>query len=111
MLLVGAQERTVAERRKLSFAGIVSVAVAMDEKGELAGDPEIALLGLPLLAKDGTPFDDIVADAVEDLIEGLPKAKRRDPEAVRSALERGVRAAVNEEWGKKPLVNALVIEV
>jgi ribonuclease J len=111
MLLVGAQERTVAERRKLSFAGIVSVAVALDEKGELAGDPEIALLGLPLLAKDGTPFDDIVADAVEDLIEGLPKAKRRDPEAVRSALERGVRAAVNEEWGKKPLVNALVIEV
>jgi ribonuclease J len=111
MLLVGAQERTVAERRKLSFAGIVSVAVAMDEKGELAGDPEIALLGLPLLSKDGTPFDDIVADAVEDLIEGLSKAKRRDPEAVRSALERGVRAAVNEEWGKKPLVNALVIEV
>lgn len=111
MLLVGAQERTVAERRKLSFAGIVSVAVALDEKGELAGDPEIALLGLPLVAKDGSSFDDIVADAVEDLIEGMPKAKRRDSEAVRNALERGIRSAVNEEWGKKPLVNALVIEV
>lgn len=110
-LLVGALERTLAERRRLSFAGVVSIAVALDEKGELAGDPEIALLGLPLVAKDGTPFDDIVADAVEDLIEGLPKARRRDSEAVRNALERGVRAAVNEEWGKKPLVNALVIEV
>jgi ribonuclease J len=110
-LLVGALDRTIPERRRLSFAGVISIAVALDEKGELAGDPEVALVGLPLAAKDGTPFDDIVADAVEDLIEGMPKAKRRDSEAVRNALERGVRAAVNEEWGKKPLVNALVIEV
>ena len=110
-LLVGASDRSIPERRKLSFAGIISVAVAMDERGELAGDPEVALVGLPLAAKDGTSFDDIVADAVEDLIEGLPKGKRRDPEAVRSALERGLRSAVNEEWGKKPLVNALVIVV
>ncbi len=110
-LLIGALDRTIAERRRLSFVGVISVAVALDEKGELAGDPEIALLGLPLVAKDGTPFDDIVADAVEDLIEGMPKAKRRDPEAVRNALERGLRSAVNEEWGKKPLVNALVIAV
>lgn len=110
-LLVGALDRTIPERRRLSFAGVISVAVALDEKGELAGDPEVALIGLPLAAKDGTPFDDIVADAVEDLIEGMPKSKRRDPEAVRNALERGVRSAVNEEWGKKPLVNALVITV
>ena len=110
-LLIGALDRTIPERRRLSYVGIISVAVALDEKGELAGDPEIALVGLPLAAKDGTPFDDIVANAVEDLIEGLPKGKRRDPEAVRNALERGVRAAVNEEWGKKPLVNALVITV
>ena len=52
-----------------------------------------------------------VRDLVDEVFSTLPKAKRRDPEAVRSALERGVRAAVNEEWGKKPLVNALVIEV
>ena len=110
-LLIGALDRTIPERRRLSYVGVISVAVALDEKGELAGDPEIALIGLPLNAKDGTSFDDIVADAVEDLIEGMPKAKRRDPEAVRNALERGVRAAVNEEWGKKPLVNALVIAV
>ena len=67
---IGALDRTIPERRKLSFAGVISIAVALDEKGELAGDPEVALIGLPLNAKDGTPFDDIVADAVEDLIEG-----------------------------------------
>ena len=30
-----------------SFAGIVSVAIAIDEKGGIAGEPEIAVLGLP----------------------------------------------------------------
>ena len=110
-LLVGALERTIAERRKLSFAGIVSIAVAIDDRGGIAGEPEIAVLGLPPRTADGTDFDEFVADAVADVIDGLPKGKRRDPEAFRNALERGIRSAVNEEWGKKPLVHALVIEV
>ncbi|RDJ24139.1 ribonuclease J [Bosea caraganae] len=111
MLLVNANEKTISERRRLSFAGMISVAVAIDEKGGLAGDPEIAVLGLPAMARDGTPFDELVADAVSDLLDNIPKARRRDPEALRNALERGLRSAVNEEWGKKPLVHALVIEV
>ena len=110
-LLVGALDRTIPERRKLAYVGVISVAVAIDDKGELAGDPEVAIVGLPLVAKDGTSFDDIVAETVEELIDGMPKGKRRDPEAVRSVLERGLRSAVNEEWGKKPVVNALVIAV
>ena len=31
--------------------------------------------------------------------------------ALAESVRRAVRAAVNEEWGKKPLVHALVIEV
>jgi ribonuclease J len=69
------------------------------------------VLGLPPRTRDGTDFDEYVADAVSELIDGIPKARRRDPEALRNALERGLRSAVNEEWGKKPLVHALVIEV
>ncbi|MET3892465.1 ribonuclease J [Bosea sp. OAE506] len=110
-LLVNALEKTIPERRRLSFVGMISVAVAIDEKGGLAGDPEIAVLGLPPYTRDGTGFDEYVADAVSELIDGIPKARRRDPEALRNALERGLRSAVNEEWGKKPLVHALVIEV
>ncbi len=110
-LLVNALEKTIQERRRLSFAGMVSVAVAVDEKGGIAGEPEIAILGLPPRTQDGTDFDEYVADTVAELLDGIPKARRRDPEALRNALERGVRSAVNEEWGKKPLVHALVIEV
>lgn len=110
-LLVKADDKTLPERRKLSFAGVVSLAVAFDDKGNLVGDPEFATMGLPPVTPDGDTFDDVVSDAILDLIDTLPKQKRRDPEAVRNALERAVRAAVHEEWGKKPAVHALVIEV
>ena len=110
-LLVNALEKTVQERRRLSFAGIVSIAVAIDDKGGIAGEPEIAVLGLPPRTLGGIDFDEYVADTVGDLLDNIPKARRRDPEALRNALERGVRSAVNEEWGKKPLVHALVVEV
>ena len=38
-LLVEADARTVADRRRLSFAGVVSVALAVTDKGVLAADP------------------------------------------------------------------------
>ena len=46
-LLVDADARTVADRRRLSFAGAVSVALAITDKGVLAGDPELDLIGIP----------------------------------------------------------------
>ena len=35
------------------FAGAVSVALALTEKGELAADPEIDLIGIPERGRDG----------------------------------------------------------
>ncbi|MGL4976341.1 MAG: MBL fold metallo-hydrolase RNA specificity domain-containing protein, partial [Bosea sp. (in: a-proteobacteria)] len=111
MLQVAALEKTIPERRKLSFAGIISVAIAVDEKGVIAGEAEISTMGLPPRTRDGVPFDELIADAVDDLIETLPKARRRDPEALRTSLEKAVRGAVAHEWGKKPVVHALVVEI
>ena len=55
-------------------------------------------------------FDDIVFDAVVSTVEGLPRARRRDPDALAESVRRAVRAAVNEEWGKKPLCFVHVLE-
>src|SRR5207247_959191 len=41
MLLVDAQGRAVADRKRLSFAGIVTVALAITDKGQLLADPEV----------------------------------------------------------------------
>jgi ribonuclease J len=110
-IVTGNGERALPERRKLAFAGIVSVAIAIDERGEIAGDPVIDAMGLPEKNRQGEDLTDIIADAVADLLDGLSKAKRRDPEAVENAVVRTVRAAVNEAWGKKPACHVLVIEV
>ncbi|WP_230531904.1 ribonuclease J [Microvirga roseola] len=110
-IVIGANERALPERRKLAFAGIVSVAIAIDERGEIAGDPIVDAMGLPEKNREGRDLTDIVADAVADLLDGLSKAKRRDPDAVENAVHRAVRAAVNQHWGKKPACHVLVIEV
>ena len=55
--------------------------------------------------------DEIVDSAIFETFESLPRGKRRDADAVSSAIERAVRNAVNAAWGKKPAVHVLVVEV
>jgi ribonuclease J len=102
-LLIDAKSRTVAARKKLSFAGIVSVALAVSEKGALVADPEVELVGLPDTDAAGVSMLEIAREAVEDAFEALPKPRRRDPDAVAEAVRRAVRGAIAERWNKKPI--------
>ncbi|MEM8797823.1 MAG: ribonuclease J [Pseudomonadota bacterium] len=100
----------VLERRKLSFAGIVSVAIVLDPKGEILDDPAIELFGLPVEDDDDELIEDIVFETVLQVLEGLAKKKRRDHELVREAVYRAVRAKINQLWGKKPVCSVLILE-
>ena len=95
----------------MAFAGCAFVAIAMTEKGELADDPEVDLVGMPEKNAAGEPFDDIVFDVVVSTVEGLPRASRRDPDALAESVRRAVRGAINQHWGKKPLCVVHVLEV
>jgi ribonuclease J len=108
-ILTGPSDAAIAERRKLSFAGVISVAVAIDTNGRLAGDLEVLLAGIPTATTDGENLSQIVIDTVEDTLDALPKAKRRDPDSIRTAIERAVRGAVSDEWDKRPLCHVLVV--
>jgi ribonuclease J len=110
-LLVDAQARTVPDRRRLAFAGIVSVALAMTEKGELAADPEIELTGIPETNARGKAIGDIVADAVMEALDSMPRARRRDPAALAESISRAVRGTLGREWGKKPTCHVHVLTV
>ena len=93
----------MVERRQLAFAGCAFVAIAMTEKGELADDPEVDLVGIPEKNTAGEVIDEIVFDVVVSTVEGLPRARRRDPDAMAESVRRAVRSVINEQWGKKPL--------
>ncbi|QIO33665.1 ribonuclease J [Bradyrhizobium sp. 1(2017)] len=110
-ILEDSKSRAVVERRRMAFSGCAFVAVAMTEQGELADDPEVDLVGIPEKNRAGEAFDDLVFDAVTSTIEGLPRARRRDPDALAESVRRAVRAVINEHWGKKPpcLVHVLTV--
>ena len=110
-LLVGAEARTVADRRRLSMTGVVSVALALDDKGMLAADPEVELIGIPEADQDGEKFAEIAYDVALETVENMPKARRRDPDAMAESVKRAVRAAIASRWGKKPLCIVLVVVV
>ena len=110
-ILLPAEQECVGQRRRLSFAGIVSIAIALTPKGEMAGDPDVMIAGLPERTRDGAGFDEIIDAAIFETFEGLSRGKRRDPDFLSNAIERSVRASVGAHWGKKPQVHALVVEV
>jgi ribonuclease J len=110
-LLVGAEQRTVADRRRLGFAGVVSVAIAMTNRGELAADLDIELRGIPEVSASGEQMYEIAAAAALDTFEHLPRPRRRDPDAVAESITRAVRGAIASHWGKKPTCNVHVLVV
>jgi ribonuclease J len=110
-LLIEADARTVADRRRLSVAGAVSIALALTEKGELAADPEIDLIGIPERGRDGALMANVAADAIMETFNSLPRARRRDPDSVAESVRQGVRSAIAQQWGKKPMCHVHVLAV
>jgi ribonuclease J len=110
-IVVGAEGKTVSGRRRLSFAGIVSVALAVTDKGLLAADPEVDLSGIPEIDAKGESMAEAAYDAVMSTFDSLPKPRRRDPESVSEAVRRAVRAAIAQRWGKKPICHVHVLTV
>jgi ribonuclease J len=99
------------QRHRLAAAGIVSIAFALNVKGDVVGTPDVMSFGLPQKGHDGRAMDDVVDRALFETLDSLPRAKKRDAETACNAVEKAVRAAVSAVWGKKPHVHVLAIEV
>jgi ribonuclease J len=110
-LVVSADERTVADRRRLGFAGMVSVALAVSERGELMCHPRVMLTGVPEADRLGHRIEDVAYEAAVQAFESMPRGRRRDPDAVAEAIRSAVRAAVSSIWNKKPTCHVHVLEV
>ena len=109
-VVIPSNDPAIAARVKLAFAGVISIAVAFTARGDVAGDPDVLMSGLPSHTRDGKPMDVTVDDAIFNTLDNLGRGKRRDPEAAANAIERSVRGAVGAAWGKKPLVHVLILE-
>ena len=110
-LLVEAAGRTVSLRRRLAYNGMVTVALALTDRGELVGDPEAELIGIPEVDAAGESMAEVAYDAVKATLESLPRARRRDPDETAESIRRAVRSAIAERWGKKPVCHVHVLGV
>ncbi len=107
--LTGSDEAMgIRDRRKLSFAGHVAVNVVLDDRYELAGDPDLVAIGVAEADAGGNLLEDMMLDAAIGAVDSIPRQRRKDLDLVQESVRRAVRAAANEAWGKKPLVTVFV---
>ena len=103
-VILPADGTTINERRKLAAFGHMSVAVAVDRRGQLIGEPQIRVQGVPV-EEDREPFLEEAVDAAAEAVASKGRERGKLPEAIRLAVRR-----VATRWtGKKPVVDVLII--
>lgn len=110
-VLVPSWDMGIQERRRLAYAGTVFVSVVLSAKGEVLGDIEVRLIGLPERDRSGDKFEEIAYEAIDQALNLLPQRKRKDDAHVAEYLRRAVRGAIRREWGKKAAVEIVVTRV
>jgi ribonuclease J len=103
--IIAADGETLNQRRRMSWYGVVSIAVALDGDNNLLGDPVIRLLGLPIEAD----VDDFLEEA-SAAAEKAVRDWRGDLAELRESLRLAVRRVATSWTGKKPIVEVLIVE-
>ena len=109
--LIPIGDEALKTRQRLAVSGVVTIALAVTAKGDLAGVPDVVTAGIPARARDRAAIDAIIDDALFQTFDQLPRQKRRDADIVSTAIEKAVRNALATAWGKRPAVHVLVVEV
>ena len=102
-VILPADGATMAERRRISTHGTMSVAVAVDARGGLVGVPEVRMQGVPV-EEDREDFLGEACDAAADAVGG-----ERNLDKLRETVRLAVRRVATDWTGKKPIVDVLLI--
>ncbi|MBA3512109.1 ribonuclease J [Sphingomonas sp.] len=104
-VILPADGTTINERRKIAVGGLITVALALDAKGELAGTPLVRPFGIPV----EVDREDFIADAA-DTAERAFDPRAADDRA-REAVRLAVRRCATAWTGKKPMVDVTILKV
>ena len=97
----------VVERRRLSFAGHVTVAIVVNARGEVQDDPQVDLIGIARADANGRPMEETAMEAILATLDSVPRPVRRDADALGEAVRRAVRAAIAQDLGQKTRLHRL----
>ncbi|WP_429591776.1 ribonuclease J [Sphingomonas zeicaulis] len=97
---------TMNERRKLMLNGQISVGVALDRTGRVAGDPQVRVQGVPV----EEDREDFLADAADAARKAATDGGNNE-DRLRETIRLAVRRVATQWTGKKPIVDVLLIRV
>ena len=103
-VILPADGATMNERRKIALHGQISVAVALDRKGKLIGEPVLRTQGVPV-EEDKIAF---LTEAAGEAAAVVGKGSSEE-EALRERVRLAVRRTATRWTGKKPVVDVLLI--
>ncbi len=108
--LIPENAQGIQERRRLSFAGHVTVAICFDDNADIIDGPEVFVRGYS--EPDGRTLDETIDafdEAAENAIDGLKRKARLDDETVERSLIRALRKVGERELGKRPLIDVSIL--
>ena len=97
-------------RRRMLWNGAVTVSVVLSHLGKLSAVPSIAQSGLA----DGEIASDFIAAAsiaVEDAIDALGNAARRNDTSVEEVVSQTVRRVARSMFGSRPIAHVHIVRV
>ncbi|MDO7833598.1 ribonuclease J [Sphingobium sp. HBC34] len=103
-VILPADGSTMNERRKVALHGQISVAVALDRKGKLIGDPALRTQGVPVEEDKAAFLAEAAEEAAAVIVKGSP-----EEDALRERIRLAVRRTATRWTGKKPVVDVLLI--
>ena len=107
--LVDADAESIKERRRLAATGHIAVAAIL-EGGDLVSGIDVRASGIASTYEyDLDDFLDDLAQAAEEGFNRLGRKDRADEAVVEEAIRRAVRREAYRIWGKKPVVEAMVL--
>lgn len=104
-IILPANGSTVNERRRISYGGLITVALPLLKDGRLAGTPLVRPFGVPV----EEDREDFIADATDAATRAYSPGGNE--ENVRESVRLAVRRCATLWTGKKPLVDVTMLEV
>jgi ribonuclease J len=104
-VIIPADGDTMNQRRRLSWYGMISVAIALDGNDSLLGDPVFRMHGVPIEDER----EDFLDEASAAVLKAV-KDWKGDMEKLRESVRLAVRRVATSWTGKKPIVDVMIVE-
>jgi ribonuclease J len=112
-MVIASEDEALRDRKRIAAEGVLTVTMAVgSRKHSIVSGPDVRARGLSAADdEDMQTALEQMSDVAEAAFNKLSAAERSDSEATEEAVMRAVRRAAERTWGKRPLVDVVILEV